>query len=145
MAIKLNPARMNQGEMMNAQSMTGIMSKIEKLGKGKRKNRLMFDKTTKKYFGKMVKEFIKQLEGFPQNQQTKNIIDFYSYIVTESQKPVNHPIMVSFEELEFLKGTISETVKGLEKAKFKWYQFFTKVLTKVMAKQNRLILEELKK
>ena len=32
MAVKVNPGRINQQDMMNAQAYTGIMSKIEKLG-----------------------------------------------------------------------------------------------------------------
>ena len=67
MAVKVNPGRINQQDMMNAQAYTGIMSKIEKLGKGKRKYKLFFDKTAKKYFGKMVKEFSKQLQGYQNN------------------------------------------------------------------------------
>lgn len=145
MAMKLNPGRFNNQDMMNAQAFTGIMSKIEKLGKGKRKNKLIFDKTTKKYFGKMISEFSKQLQGYESNPQTKNIIEFYAYIGNETKKPANQPIMLSFEELEFLKGTVAETIKGLEKAEFKWYDIFRKLLTKTMVKQNRIILEELKK
>ena len=103
MAVKVNPGRINQQDMMNAQAYTGIMSKIEKLGKGKRKYKLFFDKTAKKYFGKMVKEFSKQLQGYQNNPQTKNVIEFYSYIELETAKAANQPIMVSFEELEFLK------------------------------------------
>lgn len=145
MAVKVNPGRINQQDMMNAQAYTGIMSKIEKLGKGKRKYKLFFDKTAKKYFGKMVKEFSKQLQGYQNNPQTKNVIEFYSYIELETAKAANQPIMVSFEELEFLKGTMSETIKGMEKVQYKWYDIFRKVLTKTMIKQNKIILEELKK
>ena len=145
MAAKINPGKISQQDMMNAQAYAGIMSKIEKLGKGKRKTKLVFDKTTKKYLGKMIKEFSKQLQGYQNNPQTKNIIDFYSYIETETAKPANHPIMVSFEELEFLKGTMAETIKGMEKVQYKWYDIFKKVLTKTMIKQNKVILEILKK
>lgn len=145
MAMKLNPGRISNQDMMNAQAYTGIMSKIDKLGKGKRKNKLVFDKTTKKYFGRMISEFSKQLQGYEGNPQTKNMIEFYTYIEAETKKSANHPIMLSFEELEFLKGTVAETIKGLEKAEYKWYDIFRKLLTKTMIKQNRVILEELKK
>ena len=145
MAVKVNPGRISQQDMMNAQAYAGIMSKIEKLGKGKRKYKLNFDKTTKKYFGKMIKEFSKQLQGYQNNPQTKSIIDFYSYIELETTKAANQPIMVSFEELEFLKGTMAETIKSMEKIQYKWYDFFKKILTKTMVKQNKVILEILKK
>jgi len=145
MAMKMNPGKISNQDMMNAQAYTNIMNKIEKLGKGKRKNKLVFDKTTKKYFGKMIGEFIKQLQGYEGNPQTKNIVEFYSYVEAEAKKPANHPIMLSFEELEFLKGTIAETIRGMEKAQFKWYDIFKKLLTKTMIKQNKVILEELKK
>ena len=34
MAVKVNPGRVSQQDMMNAQAYSGIMSKIEKIGKG---------------------------------------------------------------------------------------------------------------
>ena len=144
MSMRVNPSKINQQDIMNAQAFSGAMSKIDKLGKGKRKYKVFFGKNIKKYFGKMIKEFSKQLEGYD-NPQAKSIVEFYKYIQLETEKEAKHPIMVSFEELEFLKGTISETIKGMEKIQYKWYQILKKVFTKTMIKQNRLILEELKK
>ena len=81
----------------------------------KRKYKINFDKTTKKYFGKMLKEFSKQLLTYQSNPQTKSILEFYAYLEAETSKPANQPIMVSFEELEFLKSTMSETIRGMER------------------------------
>ena len=58
---------------------------------------------------------------------------------------VGYSEVFMYEELEFLKGTMSETIKGMEKVQYKWYDIFRKVLTKTMIKQNKVILEILKK
>jgi hypothetical protein len=52
MAVKVNPGRINQQDMMNAQAYTGIMSKIEKLGKGKENINYFSIKQLKNTLGK---------------------------------------------------------------------------------------------
>ena len=145
MGAKINPAKISKQDMMNAQAYSGMVSKIEKLGKSKRKNKIFFDKVVKKYFKKIIEQFIKQLNEYPSNPQSQKVIEFYTYLDSELSKAANHPVMLSFEELEFLKATLSETVKGMDKMEFKWYSFLRKIMNKSMAKQIKEILEILKK
>ena len=145
MGAKINPAKISNQDMMNAQAYSGMVSKIEKLGKSKRKNKIFFDKVVKKYFKKIIEQFIKQLNEYPSNPQSQKVIEFYTYLDSELSKAANHPVMLSFEELEFLKATLSETVKGMDKMEFKWYSFLRKIMNKSMAKQIKEILEILKK
>lgn len=143
--MKINANKINQTDMMQAQSAMGMMSKMQKIGKGKRKYKVSLDKNTKKYLGKIVKEYIKQSDVYKANPQTKGVADFFVYLEAECAKSADTPIMLSFEELEFLKATISESIKGMEQIEFKWYNFIKKAFTKLMIKQNRFILKELKK
>ncbi len=145
MGAKINPAKISNQDMMNAQAYSGMVSKIEKLGKSKRKNKIFFDKVVKKYFKQIIEQFIKQLNEYPSNPQSQKVIEFYTYLDSELSKAANHPVMLSFEELEFLKATLSETVKGMDKMEFKWYSFLRKIMNKSMAKQIKEILEILKK
>lgn len=137
--------KINQTDMMQAQANMGMMSKVQKLGKGNRKYKIDFDKNTRKYFSKIIKEYVKYSEAYKANPQTKGIADFFAYLEVECAKSAGNPIMLSFEELEFLKGTIAESIKAMEQVEYKWYNFIKKSFTKLMVKQNRFILTELKK
>lgn len=143
--MKINANKINQKDMMQAQSAMGMMGKMQKIGKGKRKYKVTFDKNTKKYLGKIVKEYTKQSEVYKANPQTKGVADFFEYLEKECAKKTDAPIMLSFEELDFLKSTISESIKAMEQIEYKWYNFIKKTFTKLMIKQNRYILTELKK
>lgn len=143
--MKMSNNKINQTDMMQAQSAMGMMGKMQKIGKGKRKYKVDFDKNTKKYLGKIVKEYTKQTAMYKANPQTRGVADFFSYLESECAKSGKAPIMLSFEELEFLKSTISESIKAMEQVQYKWYNIFKKMFTKLMIKQNKFILKELKK
>ena len=83
MGAKINPAKISNQDMMNAQAYSGMVSKIEKLGKSKRKNKIFFDKVVKKYFKKIIEQFIKQLNEYPSNPQSQKVIEFYTYLDSE--------------------------------------------------------------
>lgn len=140
-----NGNKINQTDMMQAQSAMGMMGKMQKIGKGKRKHKVEFDKNTKKYLGKIVKEYTKQAAVYKANPQTKGVADFFAYLEIECAKTGKDPIMLSFEELEFLKATIAESIRAMEQIQYKWYNILKKSFTKLMIKQNKYILKELKK
>ncbi len=143
--MKVNANRISQTDLMQAQSAMGMVGKMQKIGKGKRKYKVNFDKTTKKYLAKIVKEYTKQAEIYRANPQTKGVADFFEYLERECARATAQPIMLSFEELDFLKSTIAESIKAMEGIQYKWYNFIKKSFTKLMIKQNRYILNELKK
>ena len=86
-------------------------------------------------------------------KQLPNIFQFFGYlekeikITKENKKEKTKDVSLSFEELDFLKLQIRETIKGIDnmKTKLKWYNFLKKGLYKTLRKQNEVTLEELGK
>ena len=54
-------------------------------------------------------------------------------------------ILLSYEEMDYLKLQLKETVKRVEEAKqpLKWYQFLQKLRFNFVKKQSEMALEEL--
>lgn len=145
MKNRMNPNQMNNQQMMNAYGQMSMMGSIQKIGKGKRKYNVKIDKTSKKYLAKIVEELKKQMGAYALNPQTKGVTDYMNYLENECKKKNDAPIAMSFEELEFLRKTLSDSVKAMETMEFKWYQLLRKMLMKVMLSQHKYILQELNK
>jgi len=56
---RFNPAQMNQKQMMNNQSMFSMQNLIQKVGNGKRKFKINFDKNTKIFLNKFCIDYKK--------------------------------------------------------------------------------------
>ncbi|TDT68005.1 hypothetical protein EV215_1725 [Hypnocyclicus thermotrophus] len=145
MKNRMNTNKLKNTDMMNSYSQMSMLGNIQKIGKGKRKYKVNIDKNSKKYLARLIVEMKKQMGIYATNPQTKGVIDYLNYLQTECNKKNNDPVMMSFEELEFLKKTIRDSVKAMEDMKFKWYQFFRKITVKLMLTQNKYLLEELNK
>lgn len=141
-AQKLNTNNMNPMQMKQASVMNGMMNSINKIGKGKRKYSVSLDKSTKKFLSKFIEEVKKQ---FTTNNATPNIVQFLDYVKATADIKGQMELKVSYEELEFLTKMISDSIRGMESVNFKWYQFIKKGMTKVMIKQYRELLSQLKK
>ncbi len=139
---RVNPNRMSQTDLMNNQSMAGMASLLQMVGKGKRKYNISMNPSNKKFLGKMAIEMKKQMAGYADVQQTKGVVLFLEYLEVES-KNKNMTIPMSHEEVDFLRKTIVSSVKQMETMEFKWYQFFKKIVVKMMVKQNKLLVEDL--
>ncbi len=139
---RVNPNRMSQTDLMNNQSMAGMASLLQMVGKGKRKYNISMNPSNKKFLGKMAIEMKKQMAGYADVQQTKGVVLFLEYLEVES-KNKNMTIPMSHEEVDFLRKTIVSSVKQMETMEFKWYQFFKKMVVKMMVKQNKLLVEDL--
>lgn len=50
---------------------------------------------------------------------------------------------MSHEEVDFLRKTLTASIKQMETIEFKWYQFMRKWLVKVMIKQNKMLLDDI--
>lgn len=137
---RMNPNGMNPMEMNNAMSMMGMMNLMQKIGKGKRKYSLSLDKNEKKVLGKFLEEGKKQ---FGHENQAKPLVEFFDYMISICNSKDKSEIRFSFEELEFFKKMLTDSVRGMEGMNFKWYQFLRKSMTKVMAKQYRDILKKI--
>ncbi|MCS5422795.1 MULTISPECIES: hypothetical protein [Psychrilyobacter] len=134
---------MNGMQMRNMSGMMGIQNAMQRIGKGKRKYTVKISKHNKKFLGKFVEEIQKQM-GSENNPQMKGVLDFLTYLKAECAKKTVTEIKMSFDELEFLKKMVVDSVKGMEGMTYKWYQIINKLMVKTMIKSNRSLLEELK-
>jgi len=134
---------MNGMQMKNMAGMMGVQNAMLRIGKGKRKHTINLAKHNRKFLGKFVEEIQKQMAG-DNNPQMKGVNDFLTYLKVECGKKTTTSIKVSFDELEFLKKMVVDSVKGMEGMTFKWYQVINKVMMKTMIKSNQELLKELK-
>ena len=112
--------------------------------KEKRKFEINLDKSSKKFFLKIVIEMKKQMISYSGNPQMSGVLSFFDYLEAEC-KNTNPAIKMSFEELDFMKMQLSESIKGMENMTFKWYNFLKKITIKMFVKQYKALLEEFKK
>lgn len=141
---KMNPNNMNPMEMNNASAMMGMMNLMQKIGKGKRKYSVALDKNEKKFLGKFLEEGKKQFDpSVAGASQMKPVADFFDYMIAICNSSDKSEIRFSFEELEFFKKMLSDSVRGMEGMNFKWYQLIRKSMAKVMVKQYRELLKKI--
>ncbi len=141
-----NPNTVNNMTLVNAKSQSKAASLVQKIGKGKRKAKVELSKGNMKYLGKLVKEMKKQI--LPYEKQAANVFTFLNYLEKEAQsKSKKITLMLSFEELDFLKMQVKESTKAIEdlRLNLKWYNLFKKFMYGLLVKQNKYFLEELTK
>ncbi len=151
MAKMVNPNTINDMTLVNVKAQAKMNQLVQKIGKGKRKIKVTLGKSTRSYLTKLIEEMKKQMKVY--EKQLPNIFQFFGYlekeikITKENKKEKTKDISLSFEELDFLKLQIRETIKGIDnmKTKLKWYNFLKKGLYKTLRKQNEMTLEELGK
>ena len=151
MAKMVNPNTINDMTLVNVKAQAKMNQLVQKIGKGKRKIKVTLGKSTRSYLTKLIEEMKKQMKVY--EKQLPNIFQFFGYlekeikITKENKKEKTKDVSLSFEELDFLKLQIRETIKGIDnmKTKLKWYNFLKKGLYKTLRKQNEVTLEELGK
>lgn len=141
---RVNPNAMNPMQMNNMSSMMGMMNTIQRIGKGKRKIGVSLDKNNKKFLSKFIEEVKKQFSSSAMGAQTQGLAEFFDYIKSVADSKDQMELKLSFEEYEFLKRMIIDSIKGMEAMTFKWYQFIKKGMLKVMIKQYRELLTKFK-
>ena len=147
----VNPNTINDMTLVNVKAQAKMNQLVQKIGKGKRKIKVTLGKSTRSYLTKLIEEMKKQMRVY--EKQLPNIFQFFGYlekeikITKENKKEKTKDVSLSFEELDFLKLQIRETIKGIDnmKTKLKWYNFLKKGLYKTLRKQNEMTLEELGK
>lgn len=143
-AQRVNPNGMNPMQMNNMSSMMGMMNTIQRIGKGKRKITVNLDKNNKKFLSKFIDEVKKQFLSSAMGNQTPGLGEFFDYIKSVADAKDQMELKLSFEEYEFLKRMIIDSIKGMEAMTFKWYQIIKKAMLKVMVKQYRELLTKFK-
>ena len=147
----VNPNTINDMTLVNVKAQAKMNQLVQKIGKGKRKIKVTLGKSTRSYLTKLIEEMKKQMKVY--EKQLPNIFQFFGYlekeikITKENKKEKTKDVSLSFEELDFLKLQIRETITGIDnmKTKLKWYNFLKKGLYKTLRKQNEMTLEELGK
>ena len=151
MVKMVNQNTINNMTLVNAKSQAKMTQLIQKIGKGKRRVKVTLSKSTRSYLIKMLEEMKKQMAVY--EKQLPNLFQFFNYlekearIVKQNKKQKTKDIVLSYEELDFLKIQIKETIKGIDnlKSSLKWYNLVKKGLYKTLKKQNEITLEELGK
>jgi len=145
MGQRINPNAMNGMQMKNMSSMMGVANAMQRIGKGKRKYGVSLEKGQKKLLGKFIEEVKKQFTGQENNPQMKGVSSFLNYLQAECNKKEAGTIKMSYDELDFVKRMLSDSVKGMDAMSFKWYQFIKKGTVKLMNRQYKELLEIFKK
>ncbi|PID67086.1 MAG: hypothetical protein CR959_02005, partial [Fusobacteriales bacterium] len=79
----------------------------------------------------------------PKDQYT-GVYNFLNYVGESCSKDSKDDLKVSYEEHEFLKKMLMDSVKGMEKLQFFWYQFIKKMMTRTLIKQYKVLLTKFK-
>lgn len=139
MQQKFNQSKMNARQMMGAQSMLSMQSLFQKIGKGKRKFKIRFDRNSKMFFNKFCTDYKKMM--VKNGGMLPNVLEFFDYVITESKNKNTMEIYFSYEELEFFKKIFIETLKGMEEMNYKWYQFLKRIQKKFLVDNSKIMLK----
>lgn len=141
---RVNPNNLNPMEMNNMSAMAGMLNTMQRIGKSKRKYTVKLDKASKKFLVKFLEEIMKQFDTNAAPQQ-KNVVEFLNYVKAQCEMKDREELRLSFEELEFMKRMVADSIKGMEGMQFKWYQFIKKGMMKTMLVQYKNLSEALNK
>lgn len=144
MKSRINPGTLSPMEMNNLSSMMGMMNNIQKIGKSKRKYSVNLEKGDKKLLVKFIAEAKKQFSDTSSSDQYAGVYNFLNYVTDVASKKETTELKLSFEEYEFLKKMLIDSIKGMERMTFFWYQFIRKGTVKILTKQYRELLKKFK-
>lgn len=148
MAKVINPNSVSNMDLINAKAQAKMQQIVQKIGKGKRKVNVTFSKMSRSYLVRLIEEMRKMMSQY--EKQLPNVFSFFKYfenevkITKENKKEKNKTVKLSYEEVDFFKLQLKETLKGIDaqRATLKWYNLIKKALFKTLKKQTELVLEE---
>jgi hypothetical protein len=138
---RVNPGTMDPMQVNNMSSMMGIMNTIQKIGKGNRKYPLDLDSSDKKFMGRFIDEIRKQF-GSSEPAKGNGLYDFFNYVKEFTNRKGQGVIKLSYEEYEFLKKMIRDSLKGTETLQIPWYNLLKKFSVYMLKKQYAKILKK---
>lgn len=142
---RINPEKINPMEMNKMSSMMGMMGLMQKIGKGKRKYAIKVEKSHKKFLLRFIIEIKKEFEkNYGEAPQMKGVLSFLNYIKKSCENKLLKEIKVSYEEFDFLKRMLTDSLKGMANLKLKWYEIHKKLSIKMMRTQYKALLEQMK-
>ena len=83
MAKMVNPNSVNDMEIINAKAQAKMSQLVQKIGKGKRRVTVTFNKTTRSYVAKLIEEMKKQMIAY--EKQLPNLFNFFNYLEKETK------------------------------------------------------------
>ena len=142
MAKMVNPNSVNDMEIINAKAQAKMSQLVQKIGKGKRRVTVTFNKTTRSYVAKLIEEMKKQMITY-EKQLPNNYLEKETKVTKANKKEKTKDVLLSYEEVDFLKLQLKETIKGIEmqSKNLKWYNFLKKSMYKMLKKQTEETLE----
>ena len=148
MAKVMNPNSVSNMDLINQKAQFKMQQLVQKIGKGKRKVNVTFSKMSRSYLAKMIEEMRKMMSQY--EKQLPNVFSFFKYLENEvkitkaNKKEKTKNVKLSYEEVDFFKLQLKETLKGIDaqRATLKWYNLIKKGLFKTLKKQTELVLEE---
>ena len=150
MAKVMNPNSVSNMDLINQKAQFKMQQLVQKIGKGKRRVTVTFSKMSRGYVAKMIEEMKKAMAQY--ERQLPNLFSFFNYlekevkITKENKKEKTKDVKFSYEEIDFFKLQLNETIKGIDTqvATLKWYNLIKKGLFKTLKKQTETVLEEVK-
>ena len=150
MAKVMNPNSVSNMDLINQKAQFKMQQLVQKIGKGKRRVTVTFSKMSRGYVAKMTEEMKKAMAQY--ERQLPNLFSFFNYlekevkITKENKKEKTKDVKFSYEEIDFFKLQLNETIKGIDTqvATLKWYNLIKKGLFKTLKKQTETVLEEVK-
>lgn len=150
MAKVMNPNSVSNMDLINQKAQFKMQQLVQKIGKGKRRVTVTFSKMSRGYVAKMIEEMKKAMAQY--ERQLPNLFSFFNYlekevkITKENKKEKTKDVKFSYEEIDFFKLQLNETIKGIDTqvAMLKWYNLIKKGLFKTLKKQTETVLEEVK-
>lgn len=148
MAKVINPNSVSNMDLINTKAQAKMQQIVQKIGKGKRKVNVTFSKMSRSYLVRLIEEMRKMMSQY--EKQLPNVFSFFKYfenevkITKENKKEKNKTVKLSYEEVDFFKLQLKETLKGIDaqRAALKWYNLIKKALFKTLKKQTEVVLEE---
>lgn len=148
MAKVINPNSVSNMDLINVKAQAKMQQIVQKIGKGKRKVNVTFSKMSRSYLVRLIEEMRKMMSQY--EKQLPNVFSFFKYfenevkITKENKKEKNKTVKLSYEEVDFFKLQLKETLKGIDtqRAALKWYNLIKKALFKTLKKQTEVVLEE---
>ena len=150
MAKVMNSYSVNNMDLISQKAQFKMQQLVQKIGKGKRRVTVTFSKMSRGYVAKMIEEMKKAMAQY--ERQLPNLFSFFNYlekevkITKENKKEKTKDVKFSYEEIDFFKLQLNETIKGIDTqvATLKWYNLIKKGLFKTLKKQTETVLEEVK-
>lgn len=141
---RMNATNMSHMELNNMSNMMGMMNQIQKIGKGKRKIVVKLSKDNKKFLIRFVDEVKKQFTSEDPAMQAKNLNQFFNYLKDVASNKKSTEIKFTFEEYEFMKKMLVDSLRGMNNMHLAWYQIIKKLMIKMLKKQYKSLLAQFK-